>query len=117
MENFRIGIIGNIGAGKSTLVKAAKEKPFCDILMEHFPSLRGNANVHSFKEEFICSEEMLIIIAMLEVNNLIFNSNIAPPYVIKSKKRVGAKEGDHITLLNLFMKYNHTKKNDKKKFI
>ncbi len=52
MENFRIGIIGNIGAGKSTLVKAAKEKPFCDILMEHFPSLRGNANVHSFKEEF-----------------------------------------------------------------
>lgn len=52
MENFRIGIIGNIGAGKSTLVKAAKERPFCDILLEHFPSLRGNASVHSFKEDF-----------------------------------------------------------------
>ena len=52
MENFRIGIIGNIGAGKSTLVKAAKEAPYCNILMEHFPSLKDCASVHSFKEEF-----------------------------------------------------------------
>ena len=52
MENFRIGIIGNIGAGKSTLVRAAKEAPYCNILMEHFPSLKDCASVHSFKEEF-----------------------------------------------------------------
>ena len=43
MENFRIGIIGNIGAGKSTLVRAAKEAPYCNILMEHFPSLKDCA--------------------------------------------------------------------------
>lgn len=47
---------------------------------------------------------MLVIVSMLEINNVLYNSNIPPPHIIKAKKRVGAKEGDHITLLNTFLK-------------
>ena len=34
MEHLRIGIVGNIGVGKSTLVKAASSKPLNKILLE-----------------------------------------------------------------------------------
>ena len=35
------------------------------------------------------------------------NSFISEPVrILKAKKRLGAKEGDHITLINIFMRYN-----------
>ena len=36
--------------------------------------------------------------------------------ILKTKKRVGAKEGDFVTLVNIFLRYSHAKQNEKKKF-
>ncbi len=52
MENLRIGIIGNIGVGKSTLVTAAKQEPYKDKLLCLFPEDKCDADVHTFDEEF-----------------------------------------------------------------
>lgn len=52
MENLRIGIIGNIGVGKSTLVKALQTPELSKILLSCFPNLAGGEQVHSFQEEF-----------------------------------------------------------------
>lgn len=52
MENLRIGIIGNIGVGKSTFVKALRSPELSKILLSAFPSLEGDEQIHSFREEF-----------------------------------------------------------------
>jgi deoxyadenosine/deoxycytidine kinase len=52
MENLRIGIIGNIGVGKSTLVKAAKREPYKTRLLCLFPEDKCDADVHTFDETF-----------------------------------------------------------------
>lgn len=52
MENLRIGIIGNIGVGKSTLVKAFKSPELSKVLLSVFPSLAGDEQIHTFQEEF-----------------------------------------------------------------
>ena len=53
-------------------------------------------------DKYGCSEEMLIIVAMLQVKNVF----VRPPGQNKSATRAqfkfAAKEGDHITLLNVF---------------
>lgn len=51
MEHLRIGIVGNIGVGKSTLVKAACSEPLNKILLSTIPNT-GNEKVYSFKEKF-----------------------------------------------------------------
>ena len=57
MENLRIGICGNIGVGKSTLVEAATKHPLDNILLDQFPSRGGDEKVYSFPENF--NEEVL----------------------------------------------------------
>ncbi len=52
MENLRIGICGNIGVGKSTLVKAATKEPLSEILLNALPSRNESDEVHSFPEQF-----------------------------------------------------------------
>lgn len=52
MENLRIGVVGNIGVGKSTLIEAMKSPPLSTKLLNHFPSTDGDERVHSFKEHF-----------------------------------------------------------------
>ncbi|MCD4817463.1 MAG: deoxynucleoside kinase [Candidatus Cloacimonetes bacterium] len=52
MEHLRIGIIGNIGVGKSTLVEAASNHPFDKILLDSLPDKTGEEKVYAFKEEF-----------------------------------------------------------------
>lgn len=52
MENLRIGIIGNIGAGKSTFVDSLKSPGLSKILLSCFPSLDGDEEVHTYQEEF-----------------------------------------------------------------
>ncbi|MBN2723196.1 MAG: deoxynucleoside kinase [Deltaproteobacteria bacterium] len=52
MENLRIGIVGNIGVGKSTLVKAASSEPYKNILLETLPGRSISDNVSVFEEEF-----------------------------------------------------------------
>lgn len=57
MDNFRIGIIGNIGAGKSTLIDFAARSPYKEKLLSFFPALAENGEVLSFEEQF--NEEVL----------------------------------------------------------
>ena len=52
MEHLRIGIIGNIGVGKSTLVKAASTKPLDEILLRTIPNRTGEEKIFAFQEEF-----------------------------------------------------------------
>jgi len=52
MEHLRIGIVGNIGVGKSTLVEAASKKPFNEILLSTIPNRVGDEKVYAFQEKF-----------------------------------------------------------------
>ena len=36
--------------------------------------------------------------------------------MLKTKKKIGAKEGDFVTLINIFLRYRNAKPNEKKKF-
>ena len=72
--------------------------------------------LNSFKEEFACSEEILILVSILS-SGFVFFANSSPISVLKSKKKFGAKEGDLITLINLVLRYRHIgSRNEKKKF-
>ena len=52
MENLRIGIIGNIGVGKSTLIESLKKAPLSNRLLEIWPDKTDEENLHTFPEEF-----------------------------------------------------------------
>jgi deoxyadenosine/deoxycytidine kinase len=52
MENLRIGIVGNIGVGKSTFVEALKSNELGKILLSCFPTLSGQEEIHTFEERF-----------------------------------------------------------------
>jgi len=52
MENLRIGIVGNIGVGKSTLVQAASTEPLKDLLLSVYPERDGTEGVYAFAEKF-----------------------------------------------------------------
>ncbi|MAF99052.1 MAG: hypothetical protein CMH61_00415 [Nanoarchaeota archaeon] len=52
MENIRIGVIGNIGAGKSDFVTTAKKSPIDELLLDIFPTRNGQEKVHSFHEQY-----------------------------------------------------------------
>ncbi len=52
MEHLRIGIVGNIGVGKSTLVESALAEPFSEVLLQTLPSRTGEEKIYAFKEEF-----------------------------------------------------------------
>ena len=61
----------------------------------------GAAILNSNKEEYKWTEEILTIASVLSVNS-IFQTNIDPVRISKTKKKLGAVEGDHITLVNIF---------------
>ncbi len=52
MENIRIGIVGNIGVGKSTFIKAASSAPLNKILCSAYPKPNGTEGVYAFPEKF-----------------------------------------------------------------
>ena len=52
MEHLRIGIVGNIGVGKSTLVQAASGGPLSEMLLSTIPHRTGNEKVFAFQEQF-----------------------------------------------------------------
>lgn len=52
MEHLRIGIVGNIGVGKSTLVEAASQAPLNKLLLDTIPNRAPEAQVFAFQEEF-----------------------------------------------------------------
>ena len=61
--------------------------------------------LNSFDARFGCSREILMLVSMLEVQSEIFAGQGLG--VLKSKKKVGAKEGDFLTLVNYFLRFNH----------
>lgn len=52
MENLRIGVVGNIGVGKSTLISRLKQEPLASILKKHCPNTSSHQVIHTFAEEF-----------------------------------------------------------------
>mmetsp|Transcript_1920 Transcript_1920/g.4252 ORF Transcript_1920/g.4252 Transcript_1920/m.4252 type:complete len:667 (-) Transcript_1920:38-2038(-) len=71
--------------------------------------------LNACKDEFNCSEEMLSIVSMLSVAPL-FTSN-TPEAILSTKKRLGCKEGDHVTLLNIYNMFHKTHSfQDRKQF-
>lgn len=52
MENLRIGIVGNIGVGKSTLIEKLQTPALSNILLKCFSVLDGDEKVQTFPEEF-----------------------------------------------------------------
>ena len=71
--------------------------------------------LNSCTENFRCSKEMLGIVSMLSVQGIFFNRNNES--IVATKRKLGAKEGDHPTLLNIFENFlNITNFNEKKRF-
>lgn len=52
MENIRIGIVGNIGVGKSTFIEAASSAPLNKVLTSVYPKPNGTEGVFAFPEKF-----------------------------------------------------------------
>ncbi|MBM4399073.1 MAG: deoxynucleoside kinase, partial [Candidatus Cloacimonetes bacterium] len=52
MENIRIGIIGNIGVGKSTFIEAASQVPLNKVFLSVYPRPNGTEGVFTFPEKF-----------------------------------------------------------------
>ena len=54
-----------------------------------------------------------MLVSMLEVHRDLWKtSGLA---IIKTKKKLGAKEGDFITLVNIFLRYYHAKHYEKRR--
>lgn len=52
MENIRIGIVGNIGVGKSTFIEAASSVPLSKILSSVYPKPKDCEGIFAFPEKF-----------------------------------------------------------------
>jgi HrpA-like RNA helicase len=65
---------------------------------------------------FGCIDEMLTLAAMISCEP-VFLPTKDTKLLLKIKKKIGAKEGDHLLLINVFKFYNRmNSKNDKRKF-
>ncbi|EGR30485.1 hypothetical protein IMG5_130770 [Ichthyophthirius multifiliis] len=65
--------------------------------------------LNSFQEEFGCSEEILALCSILCLQGQVFYSQNEVQNILKVKKKIGAKEGDHLTLINIFLLYKNIK--------
>lgn len=54
-----------------------------------------------------------MLVAMLEVQTELFSGHGLG--VLKAKKKVGAKEGDFLTLINFFIRFHHGNVGDRKR--
>jgi ATP-dependent RNA helicase DDX35 len=57
-------------------------------------------------EEFQCSEEMSIIAAMAQIENIFVSSSKEKLASEREKRRFSVAEGDHLTLLNVFLAFD-----------
>jgi hypothetical protein len=58
----------------------------------------------------------MTLVSMLSVPN-VFYANREPIAVVKAKKRLGAKEGDHVTLINIYIRYEHIRSNASREYL
>ena len=71
--------------------------------------------MNSCSENFRCSKEILGIVAMLSVQGVFIGRN--NEQIIAIKRKIGAKEGDHPTLLNIFENFARISSfNERKRF-
>ncbi|XP_030831683.1 probable ATP-dependent RNA helicase DHX35 [Strongylocentrotus purpuratus] len=63
--------------------------------------------------EYGCSEEILTIAAMLQVNNVFQSPANQRNTAERAKRKFGVKEGDHLTLLNVHESFIKYKKNSR----
>lgn len=54
-----------------------------------------------------------MLVSMLELQSELFAGHGLA--ILKAKKKIGAKEGDFLTLINYFIRYHHAKTADKKR--
>jgi ATP-dependent RNA helicase DDX35 len=69
--------------------------------------------INSFDARFGCSKEILMLVSMLEVQGELFAGQGLG--ILKGKKKVGAKEGDFLTLINFFLRFHHAGPSDRKR--
>jgi HrpA-like RNA helicase len=80
-------------------------------------ALLESGNIRSKdKEMFGCVEEMLTLTAVIASEPVFLNYKDTK-HLIRMKKKIGAKEGDHLTLLNVYKFYHRLhSRNEKQKF-
>jgi HrpA-like RNA helicase len=71
--------------------------------------------LNSYRAEFSCSEEISMVVSLLSAGN-VFSERRDSGSLLKFKKTFGAKEGDILTLINLFIYYKSISTRDKKQF-
>ena len=74
----------------------------CDIPID--PRLAVSI-IKAGRQKFSCVEEVLIISSMLSIPNLFYQVK-DPQAIMKSKQKIGVIEGDHLSLLALFLYIN-----------
>ncbi|XP_070574993.1 probable ATP-dependent RNA helicase DHX35 [Ptychodera flava] len=72
------------------------------VRMAEFPLDPMFAKMVLISGEYGCSEEILTITAMLQVQNIFLSPSKQKAAAEKAKRRFSVKEGDHITLLNVY---------------
>eukprot|EP01132_Coremiostelium_polycephalum_P003809 gene3809-4739_t len=80
-------------------------RPIGDMMAEFPVDPSLSKMIIASGEKYECSQEIISIAAMLSVQGLFVNQNH------KSRKGLLVKEGDHLTLLNLFNVFNQKKNN------
>jgi len=75
------------------------------------PPMLGRALLAS--GELDCSEEMLTIASMMQIENVFVSSSKDKMAAEKERRRFSAAEGDHITLLNVFLAFERSGRSSK----
>jgi len=70
------------------------------------PPMLGRALLAS--GELGCSEEMLTIAATMQIENVFVSSSKDKASAEKAKRKFSAAEGDHVTLLNVFLAFERS---------
>jgi len=75
------------------------------------PPMLGRALLAS--GELGCSDEMLTIASMMQIENVFVSSSKDKTAAEKEKRRFSAAEGDHVTLLNVFLAFERSGRSSK----
>jgi len=70
------------------------------------PPMLGRALLAS--SDLGCSDEMLTIAAMMQIENVFVSSSKDKAAAEREKRRFSAAEGDHVTLLNVFLAFERS---------
>ncbi|XP_071957723.1 probable ATP-dependent RNA helicase DHX35 [Antedon mediterranea] len=83
------------------------------VRMAEFPLDPMFAKMLLVSGDFGCSEEILTITAMLQVQNIFFTPRNQKIQAEKMKRRFSVMEGDHLTLLNVYEAFQKYGKNSR----